>query len=763
MTSLSPTDDLPVDAQARLTSGHDFWTTKPEGSLPSILMTDGPHGLRRQSGATDNLGISGSEPATCFPPAAGLAQSWDRTLARRVGAAIADEARAQGVSIVLGPGVNLKRSPRGGRNFEYYSEDPHLTAALGGSWVHGLQSRGIGASLKHFAVNNQETDRMRISADVDERSLHELYLRAFRQIVIDEQPWTVMCSYNRINGVHAAHNRELLTEILRESWGFDGVVVSDWGAVAERVRSIAAGLDLTMPFPGPRSDERVAAAVAEGTLDAGALRAAARRVVALVERATASTATASTAPASTATASTTPASTATDAPTAPVDLDAHHALAREAAAASIVLLRNDDALLPLSTSERIGVIGALASQPRYQGGGSSHVNATRVDMPLDEIGHRADGDVPFAEGYRLDGTGDPGLSEEAVTLARSVDTVLLFLGLADRQESEGFDRTDIDLPADQIALAAAVTAANPRTVIVLAHGGVLAVAPLEAPAILDGALLGQAVGSAVADVVFGEVNPSGRLAETIPMRIEDTADFLNFPGESGHVHYGEGLFIGYRWYDARDLDVAFPFGHGLSYTSFDYADLRVSVDAEATIEARVTVTNTGRRRGREVVQLYIGVPGSAVSRPIRELRGFADIVLDPGQSGDATIVVEPDELAYWDIRAHRFVVESGAYDISVGASSRDIRVTAMVDIVGDQPRIPLTMESSVAEVLADPVAAEGMAPIVGAMFDGADSGEGMDLVTIMGSVPVGRIVDFSAGLLPPEVLRDILDRANAAH
>lgn len=729
-----------VEQQAKLTSGRDFWTTKPEGGLGSIMLTDGPHGLRKQEGASDHLGLSGSVAATCFPPAVGLAQTWDVDLAERVGAAIADEARAQGVSVVLGPGVNLKRSPLGGRNFEYFSEDPFLTGRLGAAWVRGLQGRGVGASLKHFAVNNQETDRMRISADVDERTLHELYLRAFRHIVTTEQPWTVMCSYNRINGVPASQSRELLTTILREQWGFDGAVVSDWGAVADRVRALAAGLDLTMPFPGEASDAEVVTAVTSGELAVAALRSSAQRVTRLVERA------------------------ATE-PAPPIDFDAHHTLAHEAATRAIVLLRNDGNLLPLQRNTSVAVIGALAAQPRYQGGGSSHVNAPRVDIPLDAIRAFAEHEVGFAAGYRLDGQPSGQLRTEAEAAARSADRVVLFLGLADGQESEGFDRSTIELPDDQLGLATAVFDANPATVVVLCHGGALRVTPLRAPAIVDAALLGQAVGSAIADVLYGAVNPSGRLAETLPRRIEDTPAHLSFPGEHGHVTYGEGLYIGYRWYDARDLDVAHPFGHGLSYTTFDYRDLVVSED-DSGIAVSLAVTNTGAVSGREVVQVYVGVDDASVVRAPRELKAFTTVDLGAGDTAEVMLHIDRDSLAYWDIRVHEFVVEGGTYRVSVGASSRDIRLCATVDIAGDDIRVPLTLESSIGEALADPVAAEGLQSIVGAMFGGGDGGGsafGVDVAAMMESVPLGRLVGFSGGLLSREMLQQILDRANAGH
>ncbi|MFT4043358.1 MAG: glycoside hydrolase family 3 C-terminal domain-containing protein [Gordonia sp. (in: high G+C Gram-positive bacteria)] len=739
---------LRIDQQARLTSGRDFWTTKPEGEVPSILMTDGPHGIRKQASATDTLDLGGSQPATCFPPAVGLAQTWNRDLAGRVGAAIAAEALAAQVSVVLGPGINLKRSPLGGRNFEYFSEDPQLTAELASAWIDGLQANGIGASLKHFAANNQETDRMRVSADIDERTLHELYLRAFRRTVRRSQPWTVMCSYNRINGVHASEDPELLTSILRDDWGFEGLVVSDWGAVVDRVRSVAAGLDLAMPFGGPESDTVVAEAVHSGELDAEALRLSASRVAHLVERSIAHI---------------------TDSAT--FDVDAHHQLAREAAAQAIVLLRNDDDLLPLSSSATLAVIGALAATPRYQGGGSSHVNATKLDIPLDEIRARATHSVVYAAGYAIapvNPTQDaPTSSAEelranAVSAASSADVAVLFLGLADSQESEGFDRPDIELPADQIALADAVLQANPKTVVVLSHGGALRVSSLGAPALLDGALLGQGGGSAIADVLFGHVNPSGRLAETLPVRLADTSSFLSFPGENGHVNYGEGLFIGYRWFDARDIEVSYPFGHGLSYTTFDYSDLSVQV-VDGDLEVALTVTNTGALAGREVIQIYLGKDDSAVVRPPRELRGFADIDIPAGEQRRVNIRIARDDLRYWDTRVHRFLLEGGAYQVYVGRSSRDIRLTTDVDITGDEVQIPLTLNSSVAEVLAHPSGAPALRAIVEGIFSGGDSegnGVGVDPLQMIGSIPVGRLVALSGANLTEAKLQATLDEIN---
>jgi beta-glucosidase len=745
MTLEEPTA-FTLDEKAALTSGANFWSTKAIGEVPAVTVADGPHGLRKQS--SDDLGAP-SIPATCFPPAAGLAQSWDAELIHRVGVALGKECRAEGVAVLLGPGVNIKRSPLGGRNFEYYSEDPLLTGALATAWVRGLQSRGIGACVKHFAANNAEDDRMRSSSDVAPRPLREIYLRAFQRIVADARPWTIMCSYNRVNGVLASENHFLLTQVLRDEWGFDGAVISDWGAVADRPAAVAAGCDLTMPGPGAASDADLAAAVRAGQVQETVLDRAAGRVIGLARQAAAAR--------------------DADAEGPGYDAGEHHALAREAAARSLVLLKNDGALLPLPPAGSLAVIGVFAAQPRFQGGGSSHVNPTRLDAPLEALRSAmgaAGGKVTYAPGFTTDGSGaDAALVDEAVAAARAADVAALFLGLADSQESEGFDRTTIELPAEQAELAAAIVAANPRTVAVLSHGGVLRLAPLAdlVPTILDGALLGQAGGSAIADVIFGQVNPSGRLAETIPVRIQDTAAYLNFPGEHSHVTYGEGIFVGYRWHDARDLPVTYPFGHGLSYTTFGYSSLRVTATGDG-IEVQVTITNTGDRAGREVAQAYVGLPGSAVARPPRALAGFAVVDLEPGQTREVVIPVRRDDLAYWDHRVGRFVVEPGNYQVSVGASSRDLRLAGSVDVEGDKLRIPLTLESTIAEVLADPVAGPMVAGAFAALLpgDGADTQEalGVDIFSLIGSAPVGRMMAMSGGAITREQLEQLLAAAN---
>ncbi|WP_458315577.1 glycoside hydrolase family 3 C-terminal domain-containing protein [Mycolicibacterium brisbanense] len=723
---------LPLQQRAALGSGATFWTTKAVDGVPSIVLTDGPHGVRRQSGsATDHLGIGASEPATCFPPAVALAQTWDPALVERVGAALGDESRSLGVQVLLGPGVNIKRDPRCGRNFEYYSEDPLLAGALGAAWVRGVQSRGVGASVKHFALNNAEYDRMRASSDVDGRTLREIYLRAFEQVVREAQPWTVMCSYNRINGIYATENAWLLTGVLRDEWGFDGVVVSDWGAVRDRVAAVAAGLDLEMPTTGGVTDADIVAAVQAGALDEAAVTLAAQRVARLVQR-------------------------TTEKPSSdgPFDAEAHHRLAREAAAAAVVLLKNDGDLLPLAPS-RLAVIGSFAQTPRYQGGGSSHVNATRLDIPLDEIRRLAGPhEVTFCPGGST-----PDAVADAVAAAESADTAVLFLGLTAEEESEGFDREHIDPPGDQLRLLREIVAVQPRTVVVLAHGGVVrldTVAEL-APAILDGALLGQAGGGAVADVLFGVVNPSGRLAETVPLRLQDTPAYLNFPSERGHTLYGERMFVGYRWYDARGLDVAFPFGHGLSYTHFEYSQLQVD---DGLAKVRVSVTNTGERAGREVVQAYAALPASEVSRPPRWLIGFAGVTLAPGECQVVEIPVRRTDLAYWN---DGWLVEGGDYRVSVGASSRDLRVEATVYIEGDAVTTPFTGESTLGELLADPVAAPVVMAAVAEVMPagGSAPGLGVDLLRMAASIPIERMIGFSGGKVSRAQLDQLLATINS--
>ncbi|HWS39132.1 MAG TPA: glycoside hydrolase family 3 C-terminal domain-containing protein [Actinoplanes sp.] len=726
---------LDTSQQAAITSGNDMWHTEAVESagIPSVTVTDGPHGVRMQAEGGDLLA---GVPATCFPPAVASASTWDPALLRRMGEALGDECRAQDIAVLLGPGVNLKRSPLGGRNFEYFSEDPILSGALATEWVRGLQSKGVGASLKHFAVNSQETDRMRVSADLDERTLREVYLRAFQKVVTRSQPWTVMCAYNKINGVYASEHHWLLTEVLRDEWGFEGLVVSDWGAVVDRVKAVAAGLDLTMPGPDLAGDQALVEAVASGRLDPAALRRSAELVQQLVAK-------------------------AGERPAGTYDAEAHHALAREIAGRSIVLLKNDGDLLPLGDRQSVAVLGEFARTPRYQGGGSSQITPTRLDDALTAI--RASGaPVRFAAGYTVEGDSDEGLLAEAAAVARESDVAIVFVGSV--HETEGADRESIDLPAAQLALIERVTAANPKTIVVLSNGAVLATRPWDenVSALVEGWLLGQAGGSALADVLFGRVNPSGRLAETIPVKLADHPSYLDFPGEHGHVRYGEGLHIGYRGFDARGTEVAYPFGFGLSYTTFGYGAARATA-SPAGVEVRVPVTNTGAVDGREVVQVYVSLPGSKVQRAPRELKAFASEPIAAGDTSEVTLTIEREDLAYWDIRLGRWIVEDGEYLIEVGSSSRDIRATVTVHVAGDPDRVPLTTESSIGEWFEDPRGAE----VLKAAF-AAGAGDGPmsamtstpEMLMMLGSLPLSRMAAFPGSPITAGDLDELVEAAN---
>ncbi|MGO9650862.1 glycoside hydrolase family 3 C-terminal domain-containing protein, partial [Mycobacterium sp.] len=641
---------------------------------------------------------------------------------------------AHGAGVLLGPGVNIKRDPRGGRNFEYYSEDPHLSGVLGAAWVRGLQSHGVGASVKHFAANNAEHDRMRSDSQVDTRALREIYLKSFERVVTESWPWTVMCSYNKINGVYAFENQWLLSEILRGQWGFNGAVVSDWGAVGDRVSAMAAGLDLAMPGGDPALDNAVVAAVEAGKLDEATVDAAARNVLTMLQR------------------------IADGAPRAwPVDLDAHHALAREVAGRCIALLKNQDGLLPLDPGRALAVIGSFAEQPRYQGGGSSRVNAARLDIPLEQIRKHARGDVFYAPGFDVDGDANR-LRDDAAAIAADADVAVVFLGLTDREESEGFDRDNIDLPEQQLHVLRAVVAVQPRTVVVLSHGGAVRLAEVDrlAQAILDGGLLGQAGGGAIADVLFGTVNPSGRLAETVPVRLEDAPSFLNFPGENSQVLYGESIYVGYRWYDARKIDVTYPFGHGLSYTAFSYGAVHVESDDDNLL-VMLPVTNTGDRDGREIIQVYMSKPSSSVRRVPKDLKGFQVIDLTAGATADVTIRITRNDFAYWEERIDGWIVEGGAYTIHVGSSSKDIRCATVVEVNGDKLNLPLTEDSTIGEVMAHPTAgplfASLAAQTMASMADTLDPALGVDIAQVAASIPLGRIAAFGGGFS-----RETLDR-----
>ena len=733
--------ELTVEEKASLTSGSGFWYTAPVERLgvPRIMVSDGPHGLRAQPGEGDHVGLGGSLPATCFPPAASIASSWNPDLLREIGTALAQEAKACNLSVILGPGINMKRSPLCGRNFEYFSEDPFLTGELGVGIVDGIQSQGIGVSVKHYAANNQETDRLRVDAQVDERTLREIYFPAFERIVTGCQPWTIMCSYNKVNGLSSSENPWLLTTVLREEWGYQGLVVSDWGAVYHRVPALEAGLDLEMPPALPRSPDQIVAAVRSGALDEAVLDARARTVLELVSKGM----------------------HVLDLDE-DYDSDAHHVLARQAAGEAIVLLKNDGAILPLATGTSLAVIGEFARTPRFQGAGSSQVTTTRLENALDEL-NAAYPAVTFAPGYGIgaDAAQDEALLAEAVAAAAAADTVVMMIGLPGADESEGFDRTHMNLPANQLAALAAVARANPKVVVVLVNGSTVVLGDVlpHAKALVEAWLGGQAGGGAIADVLSGTVNPSGRLAETFPHRLEDNSSYLNFPGDSQVVRYGEGLFIGYRGHDRANQDVAFPFGFGLSYTTFAISDLTVEVsgsvlDGDLAAAVGVTVANTGEVAGAHVVQVYVHDDESTVARPVRELKGFAKVSLAPGASTRVNIDLDQRAFSFWSEVQRAWVVEAGDFTIEVGHHSRDLPLSRTIPVQAPSIAAPLTPDSTLHEWMADPVMRR--------LTEAAMGGEPLpvmrdeDLLVVIGTMPMSTLANFSGMSVDHDALADLV-------
>ena len=645
-----------------LLSGLDQWRTKsiPRLGLPSIAVSDGPHGLRKE------VDVPGqgkrTEPATCFPTAAALACSFDRSLLTRVGAALGREARAAGVSVLLGPGLNIKRSPLCGRNFEYFSEDPVVSGELAGAYIAGVQSEKIGTSMKHFALNNQELRRLIVDSVADERAIFELYLSGFERAIQIEQPWTVMCSYNRVKGMNASDNKWLLTDVLRTKFGFNGLVMSDWGAVYDRVTAVSAGLDLEMPFVGDYHDRQVEKAVRTGKLSEQAVDACAARVVELALR-------------------------GDSIPPCSFDPAGHYSLAREAAASSAVLLKNEQNLLPLQPGASVAVIGAFAKTPRYQGSGSSKVVPLDMDCPLDELvklGLHAE----YAEGYLEESdVSDEALLSEACDVACQKDAALLYIGLPDRFESEGYDREKLFLPESHMELVRRIHAVNPNVVVLLSGGSVIDMSwEADAKSILMMYLSGQAFGGAAADLVTGKVCPSGKLAESWPFRLEDVPSYAYFPGYPRTVEYRESIFVGYRYYDTAKKPVRYPFGYGLSYTSFTYGNLQFSaqsVEPNKTLRVSCDVTNSGTRAGSETVQLYVSHRSAVLFTAEQELKGFEKVTLRPGETKTVSFLLNRRDLCYYDVAASDWRVEGGSYEIRLGASSRDIRLSGVVQAPAD--------------------------------------------------------------------------------
>ncbi|MDX1357541.1 MAG: glycoside hydrolase family 3 C-terminal domain-containing protein [Clostridia bacterium] len=652
-------NQLTLQEKAGLCSGSDFWHLKSVErlGLTEVMVTDGPHGLRKQAGAGDHVGLQDSVPATCFPTASATASSWDVELMHEMGVALGEECLENEVSAILGPGANIKRSPLCGRNFEYISEDPLHTGKMAAALINGIQSRGVGTSLKHYVMNNQEARRMTIDAVVDERTQREIYLAGFEKAIKEAQPWTVMCSYNKVDGTYLSDHKRLLTDILKEEWGHTGLVVTDWGACNDRVEGIKAGLELEMPTSWGKNDEKIVKAIHDGTLEMEDLDRAVARVVEFILK-----------------------SKANKRPGYKYDKDAHHTLARRIAAESAVLLKNEG-ILPLEKGSKIAVIGEFAQKPRYQGAGSSLINPYKMDT-LCGIMNETGIEYVYARGYDIKtDKPDTEMIADAKKIASSVDRVVIFAGLTDSYESEGFDRRHLRMPEAHNVLIDEVSSVNPNTVVVLMNG-----APVEMPwigkvkGIIEGYLGGQAGSGALVDILFGDVNPSGKLAETFPWKLEDTPSFKYFPGFKKSVEYREGIYVGYRYYDKAKKEVLFPFGFGLSYTEFEYSDLKVNHLNGYEYEVSVTVKNVGKRAGAEVVQLYIKNPDSDIYKADKELRDFGKIQLEPDESGELVLSLNERSFAFYNINIPGWHVEKGDYTIQIGSSSRDIRLEHVISV-----------------------------------------------------------------------------------
>ena len=754
---------MTLEEKAALCTGASSWTTTPVERLgvPELTVSDGPHGVRRV--ADVHSMVSGSLPATCFPTASCLASTWDVELLRKMGEALAEECIALNVDVLLGPGVNMKRSPLGGRNFEYFSEDPYLAGELAASLINGLQGKGVGASLKHCAVNNQEFQRLSISAEVDERTLREIYLLAFEKAVKQAGPWTVMCSYNKVNGTFAAQHPYLLTDILKNEWGYEGLVVSDWGAVRDRVASLKSGLDLEMPGPQDRRVQAVIEAVRSGELSQAVLDESVRRILNIVFK-------------------------ANETPKGgKFDVDAHHELARRIAAEGMVLLKNNG-LLPLKGQQHIAVIGQAAKVAHFQGGGSSHINPTKIAVPFKELQAQAgDAELTYVEGYPADDSFRQDMIDQAVKISKSGDVAILYIALPKFKESEGYDRKDLDLTTHQIALIKAVSMVQPNTVVVLNNGSPVVMSAWmdDVAAVLEAHMMGQAGGAAIADILYGKVNPSGKLAETFPLKLTDTPAYTNWPGSAGQVRYGEGLYIGYRYFDAREMPVLFPFGYGLSYTTFAYSNPVVSAKSFNDVDGLVVsvdVTNTGQMAGKEIVQVYVHDQKSGLERPVKELKGFAKVALQPGETKTVSIALDFRAFAFYHPEHRQWITEDGEFDILIGASAVDIRqsVTVTLKSTLDLPCI-LDNDSTLNEWMSDPRGKHVLGPYYGQIenqmnkifggqerygdTDGNQNALAMgDIMDMMNDMPLVSVLMFqkeSLPMPPDEIVENLLMNVHA--
>lgn len=676
--------EMTLEEKAGMCSGADFWHLKSVERLgiPQVMVSDGPHGLRKQDQSADHLGINDSIKAVCFPTACATACSFDRDLLQEMGEALGKECQAEDVSVILGPAANIKRSPLCGRNFEYFSEDPYLASQMAASHIKGVESQNVGTSLKHFAANNQEHRRMSCSSEIDERTFREIYLAAFEGAVKEGKPDTLMCSYNKINGVFASENHKLLTEVLRDDWGFEGYVMSDWGAVNDRVQGLEAGLELEMPASGGDTDREIVEAVKSGRLKESVLDTAVERILKVIFR------------------------YADNRKQVTWDKEADHKLAARIATESMVLLRNDN-ILPLpKQGKKIAFIGKFADKPRYQGGGSSHINSYKVVSALEAV--KAYTEVTYAQGYDIkEDVVDEALEAEAVKAAQTADIAVVFAGLPDAFESEGYDRSHMRMPQCQNHLISEILKVQKNVVVVLHNGS-----PIEMPwaddvkGILESYLCGQAVGEAQCALLFGEANPCGKLAETIPYKLSDNPSYLNFPGDGKVVEYKEGVFVGYRYYDTKEMPVRFPFGYGLSYTDYEYHDMKLSakqIKDTDKLTVSVQVTNTGKMAGKEIVQVYVADKTNVVSRPCKELKGFAKVSLEPGETKTVEIELNKRSFAWYNTQMHDWYAASGDYEILVGASSADIRLRDSVELISTTT-IPMeiTRNTVVAELTGNP-------------------------------------------------------------
>lgn len=676
--------EMTLEEKAGMCSGKDFWHLKGAERLgiPAVMVSDGPHGLRKQAEEADHLGLNESIKAVCFPTACATACSFDRDLLEEMGERIGDECQAENLSVILGPAVNIKRSPLCGRNFEYFSEDPYLASQMAAAHIKGVQSKNVGTSIKHFAANNQEHRRMSCSSEIDERTLREIYLAAFETAIKEAKPDTVMCSYNRINGEFASENHWLLTEVLRDEWGFEGYVMSDWGAVNDRVKGLKAGLELEMPGSGGNTDKEIVEAVKNGELEESVLDRAVERILNIVFKFT------------------------DNRQEGKFDLEEDHKLAAKIAGESMVLLKNEGVLPIPVQGKKIAFIGKFAETPRFQGGGSSHINSFKITSALEAVKDVAQ--VTCAQGYDVkEDVIDQVMLDQAVEVAKEADVAVIFAGLPDAFESEGYDRSHMRMPDCQNTLISEIAKVQENVVVVLHNGS-----PVEMPwadqvkGILEAYLGGQAVGQAEVDILFGKVNPSGKLAETIPYKLSDNPSYLNFPGDGQKVEYKEGVFVGYRYYDTKEMPVRYPFGYGLSYTTFEYKDLQLSADKikdTDKLKVRLKVKNTGNRAGKEIVQLYVADKTGAASRPVKELRNFVKVELQPQEEKTVEMELDKRSFAWYNTEIHDWYAASGEYEILAAASSRDIRLkkTVYVESTRELP-MHIHMNTTIGELLENP-------------------------------------------------------------